>query len=203
MCVYIYLYVPLPAACFQVRSFNADTFKELAEAVKPKARQQFQWNKEWLDMGVSENRGTPKSSILIGISIINHPFWGTTIFGNTHIIVLQCSWGTRQSKHHYMLSTVGGFKCVSCSPLGGTLPLHYQMFQRWNNHQWVGCHFGTFAQRWSYTVVDKTDISAHLEVCRKWWNISYYCQCLSSHIVFHLAGKHAVETILYIIQGTV
>ena len=37
------------------------------------------------DMGVSENRGTPKSSILIGFSIINHPFWGTTIFGNTHI----------------------------------------------------------------------------------------------------------------------
>ena len=34
--------------------------------------------------GVSENRGTPKSSILIGISIINHPFWGTTILGNTH-----------------------------------------------------------------------------------------------------------------------
>ena len=26
-------------------------------------------------MGVSKNRGTPKSSILIGISIINHPFW--------------------------------------------------------------------------------------------------------------------------------
>ena len=25
---------------------------------------------------VSENRGTPKSSILIGFSIINHPFWG-------------------------------------------------------------------------------------------------------------------------------
>ena len=24
----------------------------------------------------------PKSSILIGISIINHPFWGTTIFGS-------------------------------------------------------------------------------------------------------------------------
>ena len=28
----------------------------------------------------------PKSSILIGFSIINHPFWGTTILGNTHII---------------------------------------------------------------------------------------------------------------------
>ena len=36
-------------------------------------------------MVVSENGGTPKSSILIGISIINHPFWGTPIFGNTHI----------------------------------------------------------------------------------------------------------------------
>ena len=31
-------------------------------------------------MGVSENRGTPKSSILIGFSIINHPFWGIPIF---------------------------------------------------------------------------------------------------------------------------
>ena len=36
-------------------------------------------------MGVSKNNGTPKSSILIGFSIINHPFWGTPIFGNTHI----------------------------------------------------------------------------------------------------------------------
>ena len=34
-------------------------------------------------MDVSENSGTPKSSILIGFSIINHPFWGTPIFGNT------------------------------------------------------------------------------------------------------------------------
>ena len=36
-------------------------------------------------MGVSKNSGTPKSSILTGFSIINHPFWGTPIFGNTHI----------------------------------------------------------------------------------------------------------------------
>ena len=43
-------------------------------------------------MGVSENRGTPKSSILIGISIINHPFWGTTIFGNTQIIQIHTKW---------------------------------------------------------------------------------------------------------------
>ena len=37
-------------------------------------------------MDVSENSGTPKSSILGGLSIINHPFWGTPIFGNTHMI---------------------------------------------------------------------------------------------------------------------
>ena len=34
---------------------------------------------------VSKNRGTTKSWILIGFSIINHPFWGTPTFGNTHI----------------------------------------------------------------------------------------------------------------------
>ena len=32
-----------------------------------------------------ENGGTPKSSILMGISIINHPFWSPPIFGNTHM----------------------------------------------------------------------------------------------------------------------
>ena len=33
-----------------------------------------------IHMGVSKNRGTPKSSILIGFSIINHPFWGYPYF---------------------------------------------------------------------------------------------------------------------------
>ena len=47
--------------------------------------------KRWYDyivkvyMDVSENSRTPKSSIFIGFSIVNHPFWGTTIFGNTYI----------------------------------------------------------------------------------------------------------------------
>ena len=43
-------------------------------------------------MDVSEDSGTPKSSILIGFSIINHPFWGTTIFGNTQIGPKTPSW---------------------------------------------------------------------------------------------------------------
>ena len=41
----------------------------------------------FLYMGISKNIGTPKSSILIGFSIINHPFWGTPLFGNTHIYI--------------------------------------------------------------------------------------------------------------------
>ncbi len=39
------------------------------------------WMKRYyFHMGVSKNRGTPKSWILIGFSIINHPFWGYTYF---------------------------------------------------------------------------------------------------------------------------
>ena len=40
-------------------------------------------------LGVSKNNGTPKSSILIGISLINHPFWDTPIFGNTLFFLLR------------------------------------------------------------------------------------------------------------------
>ena len=38
-----------------------------------------------MNMDVSENSGTPKSSILIGFSNTNYLFWGTPIFGNTQI----------------------------------------------------------------------------------------------------------------------
>ena len=50
-------------------------------------------------LDASENSGTPKSSILIGFSIINHPFSGTPIFGNTHLDpwnfshTLETKWG--------------------------------------------------------------------------------------------------------------
>ena len=41
-------------------------------------------------MEVSQNRGTPKSSIvyIIGCSIINQPFWDTPILGNPHINII-------------------------------------------------------------------------------------------------------------------
>ena len=45
-------------------------------------------------MKVSWNGGTPQSSILKGLSIINHPFWGTTIYGTPHILgpAWTCPW---------------------------------------------------------------------------------------------------------------
>ena len=53
-------------------------------------------------IGVSENGGTPKSSILIGFSIINHPFWETPIF-------CRCSslfFSLRKGKNRLFLSRV-------------------------------------------------------------------------------------------------
>ena len=45
------------------------------------------WRFGWStgDMDVSLHGGTSKSSILIGFSLVNHPYWGTTILGNPHI----------------------------------------------------------------------------------------------------------------------
>ena len=54
-------------------------------------------------MGVSKNNGTPKSSILIGISIVNHPFWGTTIFGNIHMDLF----GAKDFDHMCFLAGIG------------------------------------------------------------------------------------------------
>ena len=62
-------FVMLSCQC-QVESFKAPKVIQLFVGVQ---------------MDVSENSGTSKSSMLKGFSIINHPFWGTTIFGNTQM----------------------------------------------------------------------------------------------------------------------
>ena len=63
-------------SCHQLRNAALVLAKESVELMRPSEPcpkvQSF-----FLYMGVSKNRGTPKSSILIGFSIINHPFWGT------------------------------------------------------------------------------------------------------------------------------
>ena len=40
----------------------------------------------WGYLGVSWNGGTTKPSILIGDSLIDHPFWGTSIYENPHFL---------------------------------------------------------------------------------------------------------------------
>ena len=56
-------------------------------------------------LGVSRNRAIPKSSILLGFSIINQPFWGSPIYGNPQLYmglrienttVNRCRWGNHQ-----------------------------------------------------------------------------------------------------------
>ena len=60
---------------------------------------------KWLvNICVSKNRGTPKSSILVGFSIINHPFWGTPIFGNTHMLHNVSLEASFKKKHDWTLS---------------------------------------------------------------------------------------------------
>ena len=59
-------------------------------------------------MDVSENSGVPKSSILIGFSIVNHPFWGTTIFGNTHIGTSQNNRSQKYTSFPLKLAIVWG-----------------------------------------------------------------------------------------------
>ena len=64
-------------------------------------------------MGVSKNRGTPKSSSLTGFSITNHPLLGTPIFGNIHIGIGDtnfCPWvpGDLRTSYHLPGHTCGG-----------------------------------------------------------------------------------------------
>ena len=81
-------------------------------------------------MGVSKNSGTPKSSILIGFSNINHPFWGTIVFGNIHKHEIRME-QIRQnasgiSSHLFPLRMFGGFSRRQ-RPLGSltkTLGIH-------------------------------------------------------------------------------
>ena len=87
-----------------------------------------------LDMGVSETSGTPKSSILIGYSIINHPFWGTPIFGNTHI-----------NFYH-------SFCCENCNNTS-LAPCEVIASVAWNIlvDQWDGWTHGMIFVVWSYS----------------------------------------------------
>ena len=81
-------------------------------------------------MGVSENSGTPKSSILIGFSIINHPFWGISIFGNTHISMSSIRLQSRPSRQLLFFPRNGnsrGTRGVAVASYCLVLPLWLKM----------------------------------------------------------------------------
>ena len=71
-----------------------------------------------LYMGVSKNKGTPKSSILIGFSIINHPFWGVfPLFLETPICFNGFRWVTPCTGHvrHFGVLLATQFLCTGGS----------------------------------------------------------------------------------------
>ena len=88
------------------------------EAMKIKDGNMFLAHFFELHMDVSENRCTPKSSILIGFSFIDHPFWGIPIFGNTHMF-------TSLSGN----APLSGRKMQSCC--GPTCPMPSPMMRAW------------------------------------------------------------------------
>ena len=78
-------------------------------------------------MDVSENSDTPKSSILIGFSIINHPFWGTPIFGNTHMLFNN----PQQKKNTSRATRTGGhLNNNRCVPAHSSDPGEFRKNQR-------------------------------------------------------------------------
>ena len=64
-------------------------------------------------MGVSWNRGTPKSSIFMGISLINHSFLGASILGHPHmsLLLLTGNWSLLcQTTSHLLQAASGGWR---------------------------------------------------------------------------------------------
>ena len=117
-------------------------------------------------VGVSLNGGTPKSSILTGFSIINHPFLGTPILGNTHVSFQRVEpfSPTVYIGDHLLFYLL--LSCPSCNALalhrdsgptnvggcqGGvyaaTAPLNVEPPKNW----WFGSMFLFFSSWWFFT----------------------------------------------------
>ena len=75
--------------------------------------------------GVSKNRGKPpKSSILIGFFIINHPFWGTNYF-----------W-----KHPYTINSIG-YKSGKQLPVKCRVDYYFGGYRSTYGHSWYHLFF--------------------------------------------------------------
>jgi len=91
-----------------------------------------------MDLGVSKNNGIPKSSILIGFSIINHPFWVPVLL-ETPIFV--------KRKHQKNTETSSFFDgSLSCQDEVGKAKqsgVQVEKWDGWVSHQRQNCwNFG-------------------------------------------------------------
>ena len=107
-----------------------------------------QWKKCMaIPYGCFQNNGTPKSSILVGFFMINHPFWGTPIFGNIHIMSFQCHF-FQQS--FLSMSRTGGLGCKSRCRFHGR-----HLWRGFRCELLIGCAFRLVgAYRACYTLED-------------------------------------------------
>ena len=104
---FLVLYVLYPKIHQNLETWNP--FKTSHRGKEPKEPLGKPGNETWnipqglgIKMGISENSGAPKSPISIGFSSINHPFWGTFIFGNTHLrrvaqMFIEVSWNLKRT----------------------------------------------------------------------------------------------------------
>ena len=80
------------------------------------------WQTTIVDMGVYKNSGTPQIIHFNRVSLINHPFWGTTIFGNTHMVKICLKLTGHQTARDNSLDTTA---------LSGHWWLHCPSNSRW------------------------------------------------------------------------
>ena len=105
------------------------------------------WGSNYMD--VSENSGTPKSSILIGFSIINHPFWGTPYFGKHPYLIY---WFLGEEAFKESLSVTDGtpeYEHVPWQSMAGRFSLPFEaealLFLRGHSLVFGGCNlYGCF-----------------------------------------------------------
>ncbi len=148
-------------------------------------------------MGVSKNNGTPKSSILIGFSIINHPFWGFSPYFWIHPYILGVS-----PSNLWSFGFFGLFFCWMCWCTDENLSLCImvlQVFMYTIKHLpffggswmflavifsfWIGGLVGVIRFRlWSHLFWKKTQNQA-----QKHKQVKVYTDCISSvkhHLFF-------------------
>ena len=150
-----YLTTPERSCCFYVGGvvrfdfMNQVSWREVCQKYIDQPCNAENWNR-CIYIGVSKNRGgPPKSSILIGFSIINHPFWGVLLlFLETSIYNLRLCENigvVPTSPQGLVVPTVFvAYIVFNLGILGHNLPIntHYSLAFIFRDFPWRGAHVG-------------------------------------------------------------